>query len=78
MRNRGRRCKRKRWERERDLLCVSLSRRETLLVWTRVVVVKMDLKNIQEVDFDFEKSRKGGRSQGSLVGFRLEELDGWR
>lgn len=77
MRNRGRRCKKK-GGRERDLLCVSLSRRETLLVWTRVVVVKMDLKNIQEVDFDFEKSRRRGRSQGSLLGFRLEELDGWR
>lgn len=51
---------------ERDLLCVSLSRREILLVWTSVVVVKMDLKNIQEVDFDFEKNLMGAEGEGEV------------
>lgn len=41
---------------ERYLLWISLSKRGTLLVWTRMVAVKMYLKNIQKVDFDFEQS----------------------
>lgn len=44
---------------ERDLLWISLSKRETLLVWTRMVAVKMYLKNIQEVGFDFEQNLMG-------------------
>lgn len=41
-----------------DLMWI-LSKRETLLVWTRIVVVKMYSKNIQEVDFDFEQNLMG-------------------
>lgn len=40
-------------------MCISVSKRETLLVWTRMVVVKMYSKNIQEVDFDFEQNLMG-------------------
>lgn len=42
-----------------DLMWISVSKRETLLVWTRMVVVKMYSKNIQEVDFDFEQNLMG-------------------
>lgn len=42
-----------------DLMWISVSKRETLLVWTRIVVVKMYSKNIQEVDFDFEQNLMG-------------------
>lgn len=46
----------------RETCCESLSKRETLLVW--MVAMKVDLKNIQEVDFDFEMDLMGAGKKG--------------